>query len=335
MTSTVVRGLIGIVPVLTFLFVLRYLDSFRLVRLRGILTAIAAGSVISGSCYLLNGIPLNLADRTWAVLGAPILEELLKAGYLYYLLRRNRIGFMVDGAIYGFAVGAGFALVETMVYLGSLTGASVFVWVLRGLGTAVMHSGATAIVGTVAAAISDQKRRRDWTVFVPGLLIAIAIHIAFNSGILPPAETAAFTLVAIPPILQLIFVRNEKRLEKWLTSEMDQELELITMISSGEFASTHAGSYLNTMRTTFPAEIVGDMFCYVSTSLELGLRAKGDLLKKEVGFEPEADEDLIAKLQELDFLERSIGKAGMRALTPLLASNAPSLSQLRQLAKAH
>jgi RsiW-degrading membrane proteinase PrsW (M82 family) len=332
MTSLAIRGLIGVAPVLAFLYVLQYLDSFKLVRLRGILAAIAAGSTIATACYLLNGIPLNLADRNWARFGAPVFEEVLKAGFLYYLLRRNRIGFMVDGAIYGFAVGTGFALVETIIYLGSLTNAGLFVWVLRGLGTAVMHSGATAIVGTTAAAISDQKRRRDWTVFVPGLLIAFAVHIGFNSGLLPPAETAALTLVAIPPILQFVFVSNEKRLERWLTSEMDQELELIAMISSGEFANTHAGSYLSTMRRTFPPEIVGDMFCYVSMSLELTLRAKGDLLKKEAGFEAEADEDLIAKLQELDFLERSIGKAGMRALSPLLASNAQSLSQLRQLA---
>ena len=48
---------------------------------------------------------------------------------------------MIDAAIYGFAVGAGFAFIENIYYLHSLEHHKIVVWIIRGLGTAVMHGG--------------------------------------------------------------------------------------------------------------------------------------------------------------------------------------------------
>ena len=41
----------------------------------------------------------------------------LKALIVVVLIRTHRIGFLVDAAILGFAVGTGFALVENLYYL--------------------------------------------------------------------------------------------------------------------------------------------------------------------------------------------------------------------------
>ena len=56
-----------------------------------------------------------------------------------------------DAAIYGFAVGTGFALVENVYYLLSLPGAPAALWIVRGFGTAVMHGGTTAILAMARA----------------------------------------------------------------------------------------------------------------------------------------------------------------------------------------
>lgn len=53
--------------------------------------------------------------------GAPVVEEVLKSIYLVYLIKSKRIGFMVDSAIFGFAIGAGFAFVENIYYLQSVS----------------------------------------------------------------------------------------------------------------------------------------------------------------------------------------------------------------------
>jgi len=51
---------------------------------------------------------------------APIVEEVFKSLILLYLVRRANTTFFVDGAVYGFAAGIGFAIAENMLYLSRL-----------------------------------------------------------------------------------------------------------------------------------------------------------------------------------------------------------------------
>ena len=76
---------------------------------------------------------------------APVTEETLKAVFIVVMLRRRRVGFLVDGAILGFAVGTGFALVENLEHLGHSSAGSVLFWISRGFGTAVLHGATTAV----------------------------------------------------------------------------------------------------------------------------------------------------------------------------------------------
>ena len=50
---------------------------------------------------------------------SPWIEESLKALLLVYLIRTRRVGMLVDAAIYGFAIGTGFALFENLYYLAT------------------------------------------------------------------------------------------------------------------------------------------------------------------------------------------------------------------------
>ena len=81
---------------------------------------------------------------------SPWLEESLKAALIVYLIRTRRVGMLVDAAIYGFAVGTGFALFENLYYLMMRPETHPAVQVIRGFGTAIMHGGATAVFAIVA-----------------------------------------------------------------------------------------------------------------------------------------------------------------------------------------
>mgnify|MGYP000417393272 CR=1 FL=1 len=48
--------------------------------------------------------------------------------------------------MFGFAVGAGFAVFENLFYLMQAEHRSLLVWFVRGFGTAIMHGGTTATV---------------------------------------------------------------------------------------------------------------------------------------------------------------------------------------------
>ena len=106
----------------------------------------------------------------------PIIEECGKALLVAWLVWTRRVGFLVDAAVMGFAVGAGFALVENVAYLRALTDAPLGLWLVRGLGTAVMHGGTTAVFAMLARTPVDRYPRLKPLAMVPGLVVAVALH---------------------------------------------------------------------------------------------------------------------------------------------------------------
>ena len=113
----VLKVLVSLLPVIVFLSGLIYLDSFKLVKVTAVLRAIGAGGVAALVAMVINGWLLSelLRDRmTLTLYVAPVVEEVLKASFLVYLLRSHRIGFLVDAAIFGFGIGTGFSLVEIL-----------------------------------------------------------------------------------------------------------------------------------------------------------------------------------------------------------------------------
>src|SRR4029450_12099079 len=91
---------------------------------------------------------------------APVTEETAKALLIAVLISSARVGFLVDAAVQGFAVGTGFALVENLTYLRSLPDATVTLWIVRGLGTAVLQGATTAIFAMLSKTLADRRRDR-------------------------------------------------------------------------------------------------------------------------------------------------------------------------------
>jgi RsiW-degrading membrane proteinase PrsW (M82 family) len=328
------RVAVNLLPVPAFLGALRVLDSYKLVTMRRTLRSILVGCVVAGICYAINTLVFTvpgLNSARYIQFVVPVIEEILKAAYLIWMIRANRIGFMVDAAITGFAVGAGFALVENISYLAFFAGSSPLLWVLRGFGTAVMHGANTAIVGIVATTMMERYGAKSFRIYLPGLAIAIAIHSIYNQELLSPVANAATLLVILPMLLALVFMQSEASLKKWLGTRLDTDVDLMHMISSGKLAETQAGRYLRSLKSSFAPEVVGDMLCLLQLSLELSARAKGDLLMREMGFPPPPDPALRGKLKELQYLDKSIGPTGRRAMAPLISQSPRDLWEVHML----
>src|SRR5271163_3609925 len=166
------RVTLALLPVLMFLAALRVLDSYKLVSLRTVVTALAAGAAAAAICYGINTVIFRqLHEDQYANqyihFGAPVVEELAKAAFWIFLIASARVAFMVDSAICGFAIGAGFALVENVSYLQVLGGRSFGIWLIRGFGTAVMHGGVAAIGAFVSVYLSESRRWRGVRRFAP------------------------------------------------------------------------------------------------------------------------------------------------------------------------
>lgn len=331
------RGAVALLPVLVFLAALIYFDSFKVVRARAIVIAAAAGMLAAFAGYWINGymiFELEMSYADYARWVSPWLEESLKAALVVYLIRTRRVGMLVDAAIYGFAVGTGFALFENAYYLMLRPEAHPAVQVIRGFGTAIMHGGATAVFAIVSLSQAERFPERWLRVFGPGLVAAVILHAVYNSLLLKPVFATLGILMLLPPLIYFTFEHSEKQLRDWLESDLDSDVQLLEAINSGEFSDSHVGRYLHSLRDRFDGPVVADMLCYLRLHVELALRAKGVLMLKESGFdEPPMDDELRAQVDELRYLERSLGRSGEIALRPIVMTTAKDLWQLQWLTR--
>ena len=325
------RVALALLPVLIFLAALRVLDSYKLVSLQTVGTALAAGAMAAVICYGINTVIFRQLheNQDWYIrFGAPVVEELAKGAFWVFLIATARVAFMVDSAICGFAVGAGFALVENISYLQVLKGRGFGTWLMRGFGTAVMHGGVAAIGAFIAVYLSERRQWRGARQFAPGLAVAMILHSLFNQGVLSPAGSTAATVAGLTLIFMVVFYFSERSLHRWLGGKLDHDIDMIAMIASGEFKQTPTGAYLASLNDSFPPEVRGDMLTYLQLTLELSARAKGDLMRREVGLEVPADPALESQFRELKYLEKSIGPTGMLAVRPLLSQTRRDLWEM-------
>lgn len=332
----IVKILVSLFPVFLFLTALIFLDSYKLVKLRSILTTILLGSIAAAVSLPINILILRMATFDFVFYpryGAPIVEELLKVVYVVYLIRSKRIGFMVDAAIYGFAIGAGFAFVENTYFLRSISDSNLLLWIIRGFGTAVMHGGTTAIFAIISKTLSDRHSLDKVLVFLPGLAIAIVIHSFFNQFFFSPQVTTVIQLLALPLLVIIVFNQSEKSLRDWLEVGLDTDTHLLEMITTGNLSDTRVGRYLQSVRSKFPGEIVADMLCMLRIHVELSIRAKGILMMHKAGFQTTPDSEIKEKFDELKYLEKNIGKTGRLAIFPFLHTSSRDLWQLYMLGK--
>lgn len=316
----------ALVPVLLFLAVLRWVDSYKLTPPRRIATSISFGMLAAAASYFANTI-LD-AHPVFAV---PIIEQLAKAPYWVWLIVTARVAFMVDSGICAFGVGAGFALVENILYLQNAETGTLSVSLLRGFGTAFMHGGVDAIAAMVSVYLTERYQSAPLKSFPPGILAAIALHMAFNAGWLPPLYSALAMLILMPLFIIAVFLWGESRFHHWLGDKLDEDIDLLAQMYSADLSSTRAGAYLGSLQRTFAPEILGDMLCLLHLTTELSIYAKGQLLLREAGLEPEPNPFIEDKFEELRFLENSIGPTGLRAIAPLLAQSPRDLWQFHQL----
>lgn len=324
---------LSILPVFCFLTFLLLMDSFNLVSVKKVVFTIFLGIFVAGAAYFINiylqqTISLHSSDYSDFI--APIIEEILKSLPLFYLLKRNKIGFSLDASIIGFSIGAGFSLVENIYYSFIITDSNVLIWIIRGFGTAIMHGGNTAIVFALFYFIKEYKK--SWYIsYLLGLVIPILIHSLFNQFLLNPIISTLLVLILIPSVLIAIFELNSIKIRKWIETEFDSDIALLKMINDGNFAESHIGRYIIGLKEKLSKEQVFDMIVFIRLYLELSVKAKANLMMKENGLDPIKDDAIEDKLKEFQFLRKSIGKTAFVLLSPIFKIKGKDIWKLNLL----
>jgi len=204
------------------LVVVRRLDRNHKEPWRLVLVAAAWGAIVATSLVVWGEtlwqstaqhalVPGPGLDTSLAFM-AGILEELSKgaAVLLLFLVMRNEFDDVVDGIVYGAAVGLGFNFMETITYMTNLYAifspegsggiAAGFQWYARQvLGLFMGHATYTALVGAgIGIARQLPSRRHKVIAILMGFLVAIAAHFSWDAWLMFfPIETSLFGLVEV------------------------------------------------------------------------------------------------------------------------------------------
>jgi len=188
-------GIALIVPV-AFLFLLNRFDLYGTGKFFINIITLVCGA---GAYYLAAQINPALINAGWATrsqvirIAAPILEEILKSIILIILVRRADFNYIVDGALYGFGVGIGFAILENFEYVTGNPQIALTVAVARVFSTNLVHATASGMIGTALAYHRGDQTYKAWLAIVLGYLFSISFHMGFNTMV----SAGAFLIFAI------------------------------------------------------------------------------------------------------------------------------------------
>jgi RsiW-degrading membrane proteinase PrsW (M82 family) len=334
------KALIAMAPVLLLLLVFDRLDVFNLIPMRDIGLLVIAGAALALFSYfanlsVLDGFPIGFTAYSRYV--APVVEESLKATPIIFLFARNRLGFKLDAAIAGFAVGTGFSMAENLWYLAELQDANITDWLVRGFGTAIMHGAATALFAVISHEWSEKQAESAATqyrfnplLFVPGLVAAMVVHSIFNHLPAQPLLAMVLMLLLAPMTLFMTLARSERVTRQWLAADAAAHRQLLEDIRTGHFESK-TGSDLRDHLRDLRAANAEDVLAYVELKTELVLRAEESILATHNGGAASMDETELAKFERLDALEKRLGKAVVAAISSRIGFSRNDLYELGRL----
>jgi RsiW-degrading membrane proteinase PrsW (M82 family) len=334
---------LALVPVLVMLAVFTWLDAFKLMSFREILVLLLLGAAAAVLAYPISGrfidtLPIGFNNYSRYV--APWIEEALKAVVVIVLFRLNRIGYKLDAVISGFAIGAGFSVVENIIYLTIFPDYGAGTWLVRGLGTAVMHGTTVAILAGLAHELAEREMREAasefdfhlWW-FLPGYLIAVAIHTAFNQFPDQPLVAMIGAAIFAPLAIITIFHFGTAEAEKWLTAERAEHRAQVDTLRAGRWPDSTAGRKIAALADRVGPEAAKRMRRYWELQAWLVAEAEETMLEEEAGDAEFDSSEIRAAIEELAGLKRALGKssfAAMNALLPFSRNDYWEVSELRQ-----
>lgn len=189
--------LIALIGPVAFLLLLRRFDLHKTAKFhRNIVTLIFGILAYVLAVWVNRSVAdAGLATRDQIIRGvAPFAEEILKSLILIYFVTRADFNYVVDGALYGFGAGIGFALIENIEYVTGRPELAMTIAVARVFSTNLVHATGSGLIGTALAYSRGEKRRgRGLFAIFGGYALAILFHALFNTMV----NAGTFLVVAI------------------------------------------------------------------------------------------------------------------------------------------
>ena len=332
---------LALVPVLVLLAIFTWLDAFALMRFREILVLLLLGGLAALAAWpvagrMLDTLPIGFSNYSRFV--APWIEEALKAVVMILLFRLNRIGYKLDAVISGFAIGAGFSVVENIFYLTLFPDYGAGTWLVRGLGTAVMHGTTLALLAAIAHELAEREMREAAAAFhfnllwfVPGYLLAVAIHTAFNQFPDRPLLAMMAAILVAPLAILAIFQFGTSEAQRWLATEHAEHKAQLETLRSGDWPDTEAGRKIAALADRLDPEGARRVRRYWELLAWLVAEAEEAMIEEAEGDAHFDGGKVRAALDELGGLRKALGRSTYAALSALLPFSRNDYWELNEL----
>ena len=316
----VAYGIAVLLPFL-FLYLIYAQDLYGQGKFRFVLLAFGWGLAAYGLAYVANtAIYRPLESEFGRVQGyalltvffAPIVEEILKSGILVGVLAR-RMTYFVDGAIYGFAAGIGFSVLENVVNLSrEASGSAWLLAFLRTISTCLMHGSASALVGTAIGRFRYGRGGHRLLSAAAGWALAIGLHMIFNRVVSgrPGLATLLGTigLGAGGLVLIVLFIRwglaEEKR---WIEETMD----IGVGVTHGEKAMVRQYDRIDDLLAPiierFGDEKAEQVESFVLKQAQLGIKRKARSMSQGTREQEGLDAEIARLHTEMEALRKRVG----------------------------
>lgn len=218
---------------LVCLYAIRNLDLFGTGKFHYNLATLLWGIIAYTLAAVINSTLLTTHLITYSQLlhlVAPITEEILKSVVLLCLVRRKDFHYVVDGVIYGFGTGIGFAVAENYEYIIRNPEAAVTVALARVLSTNLIHAATSGLIGSALALGRVERRSPKTILLAAGLGVAILIHVGFNTIVDDGVSLIATLGLGVFSVLFIVVIIQQglKIQQAWI-GEMLGALDHVTL----------------------------------------------------------------------------------------------------------
>ena len=332
---------VALIPVLVLLGVFVWLDAFKLMSLKEVLVLLLLGGVGAVAAYpvsgrLLDALPIGFSLYSRFV--APWIEEAIKAIIMIVLFRMNRIGYKLDAVISGFAIGAGFSVVENIIYLTIFPNYATGTWLVRGFGTAIMHGTTLAILAAIAHEFAERETRAaagdfDFSLlwFLPGYGVAVALHMAFNQFPDRPLIAMLGAVLVAPIALIGILSFGTAEAERWLKAEYADHKAQLEALRAGRWPDGSAGKKIAALAQRLDGQSATRIRRYWELQAWLVAEAEETMIEEAEGDAIFDTAQIRAAIAELEGLRRALGRSTQTALQALLPFSRNDYGEVNEL----
>jgi len=141
------------------------------------------GAAFAVSYFITNElIAVGLDDERIGTVLAPLIQQIVVMFGVYQVVKRENFDNLIDGAVYGFAAGLGYAIADNIVFAMSALNVNVSpeAILLRSFATTLVDATASGIVGVAASQYFFQGRAGRIVKLILGLLSGVVYASIFN-----------------------------------------------------------------------------------------------------------------------------------------------------------